>query len=648
MNPGRLEMDPALAALAALEGRVVRFDPAPDLGAEAFQIDETADGFIISAGDAAGARYGKLELAERLQSGTPTAGVSGRPRFAIRAVKVNLPWESYRRHAALQANDRACRDPAFWTALIDHLVLCRFNRLSLWSLHPWHLLVKSSEFPESSDLSPAEHETWRRLWNHIFDHARTRDMEVQMFTWNIFVSPAFARAHGVATYSIDGSYIGDGDRSELVERYNRSILTQALREYPNLHGIGITQSERMGGMTPPERREWIDRVVLQAVKDCGRPVEINLRVPHSSAKANHGSIDLATEQLGREHLETVSSPFPVLTEIKYNWSHGHSIPRLIKIHGGAISDTLWNPLPPYRITWMVRNEDFFALRWCAPSFVQAHLAENDRPWTGGYYVGSECMIPAEILCERPDRTSGARWQFERQRLFYVVWGRCLYGIDDPADLTRAIDTHYGAGTGALLLPILDAVGQVPLALATWMNPTWDFTLYSEGFTAHDGFIQIHKLMSAQPMDPSWIGIGPAVAAEQRNQPLPPGTTGPLQLADRLDSQINGALAAMAATTLDGPAAAELRDATAWCHLGRYFADKLRAGVALERVRTGRNKAEQAAAVAALERCVVHWDALIATTADYHPHPVTHLDRPFHWSQLRDQVLADVEWARGER
>jgi hypothetical protein len=639
----RLAQEPALA------GRAVHIVRDPGLGAESYRLATGQDGFTITAGDAAGAMYGAFELEERLHNQVPVDGTAGRPRFAIRAVKINLPWESYRRHAALQAHDQACRDPAFWTALIDHLALSRFNRLSLWSLHPWHLMVKSKDFPDSSDLSPEEQERWRQLWNHIFNHARARGMEVQIFTWNIFASPAFARARGLATYSIDGSYIGAADRSEVLERYNRSIITQALQEYPNLLGLGITQSERMGGMTPAERRAWIDRVVLQAVKDCGRPVEINLRVPHSAGKSSNGSMDASTERLGRDHLESVQSSLPVLTEIKYNWSHGHSTPKLVKIHGGPISDLLWNPLPTYRITWMVRNEDFFALRWCSPAFVQAHLAENDRPWTGGYYVGSESMIPAVILCEPPDRPSGARWQFERQRLFYTAWGRGLYGLEKPGDLARAIDVQYGSGSGAMLLPILDAAGEVPLAIATWMNKTWDLTLYSEGFTGNDGFITVEKLTEAKPMDPAWIGIR-AAAADERNRRAPrDGTVTPLQLADRIATLAETTLKAIAAARTDRPdVAAELRDATAWCHLGLYFADKLRAGMALERARNGGGDADRAAAVAALERCLVHWDAVIAATDGYREHPVPHLTTPFHWSGFRDLVAGEVEAARRVR
>lgn len=63
----------------------------------------------------------------------PTAAeeIEQRPRFSLRAVKINLPWISYRKHECLQLHDETCRDLAFWKALIDHLAECRLNRLSL-------------------------------------------------------------------------------------------------------------------------------------------------------------------------------------------------------------------------------------------------------------------------------------------------------------------------------------------------------------------------------------------------------------------------------------------------------------------------------------------------------------------------------------
>jgi hypothetical protein len=631
--------------------------PLGDLGAEAFAIRSVRQGEATSTwvigGDAAGTMYGGLELAERIRAGADPMqpeDVDQAPRFALRAVKVNLPWISYRKHECLQLHDETCRDPAYWRALIDHLAECRFNRLSLWSLHPWCLMVRPTDFPEACDLDEVELDRWRSLWKGIFAHAHARGMKVQVFTWNIFVSPALAKAHGVAKYSINWDYFGEGDTSDLVRRYNRSVLAQVLREYPELDGLGITQSERMGGMTPRERGKWIGEALLPAIKDAGRPVELNYRIPHSANKGSGGSTSRESELIGRRLLEDVDLPGDVWSEVKYNWSHGHSTPKLCIIHGGHPTDALWNPpSTKYRLTWMVRNEDFFCLRWCGPSFVRAHVRENDRPWTGGYYVGSECYVPAKNYIDKPARDTGARWAFQRQRLFYLVWGRLLYepAMSDEA-LARAIDGQYGPGVGGALLPALDRAAQTPLRIATFHGATWDHTLYSEGFLTRDGFITIDRLMAARPLDPAWMSVGDFVGATAGGKAAPADRTTPLQVADSAEADARAALKLLASLgSHRGAVGEEIADAVAWAHLGLYLADKLRAAVALERFRIGDDRQGQQRAVELLERCLVHWDAVVAATRQrFQEVPLQHTGpKTFSWLAYRDDVANDVERAR---
>ena len=130
-------------------------------------------------------------------------------------------------------------------------------------------------------------------------------------------------------------------------------------------------------MTPEERGQWIAEALLPAIREAGRPVEINYRIPHSANKGSGGSTSRESELLGRRLLEAVDMPGPIWSEVKYNWSHGHSTPKLCIIHGGRPTDALWNPpAAKYRLTWMVRNEDFFCLRWCGPTSLRPYRPER--------------------------------------------------------------------------------------------------------------------------------------------------------------------------------------------------------------------------------------------------------------------------------
>ena len=85
--------------------------------------------------------------------------------------------------------------------------------------------------------------------------------------------------------------------------------------------------------------------------------------------------------------------------MKFNWSHGHSTPKLVKVHGGKLGDTYFVPRPTnYKVVWQVRNEDFFALRWGVPDFIRQHIALNGAAdYVGGYFVGLGDLYPGAGL-----------------------------------------------------------------------------------------------------------------------------------------------------------------------------------------------------------------------------------------------------------
>jgi hypothetical protein len=91
---------------------------------------------------------------------------------------------------------------------------------------------------------------------------------------------------------------------------------------------------------------------------------------------------------------------------------------------------------------------------------------------------------------------------------------------------------------------------------------------------------------------------------------------------------------------------ELTDIEAWCAYGNYFAEKLRGGVALATARANGDAKQQEAAVAALERALVHWQRLAELGAKFNKLPVlSNSKQPFSWSALTPAVEKDIEVAR---
>lgn len=618
--------------------------------------------YWVVGADATGAMYGTQELAEqiRLTGGLErVAAKTVTPRFPFRALKFNLPWRSYREHEALQLHHDTCRDLTFWTAFLDMMAENRYNALTLWNLHPFAHMIRPTHFPEACGFNDRELAEWKTFWTQLFRMAKDRGIATYLVNWNIFVSPEFAKAHKVASYCAEGGrhHFGNGDTSELVKRYTKECVTQVIDEYPDLTGLGITLGERMGGMAPQEREDWLLETFGAGMKAAKRPVRFIHRAPLSAGKSSGASTDNSTALITRAGIDTMANPWPMLVEMKFNWSHAFSSPKLCIIHGGKASESYWEPKPTnYQITWMIRNEDFFILRWGDPDFVRQHLAINGHDYVGGYFVGSECYIPAKNYIDRPDLPGRSAYAFQRQWLFYQLWGRLLYDPATPdAVFTQAFDARYGTGVGAQLLPAYAAVSRMPQRLASFYKFSWDFTLYSEGFLApaqlKEDFISIDDLIKTATLDPSYVSITDYVAAITGKLPIEAGKLTPLALADQLTQDAEDARRRLAALSASAPALdQELVDIRAWAFLSLYFADKLRAGVALQTYRTTHDAAQQTQAVRLLESAAQHWGELAALTSKAYPElPLIHTDKtPFSWARYLPHVQRDIAIAKDAR
>ncbi|MFL6617292.1 MAG: glycoside hydrolase family 20 zincin-like fold domain-containing protein, partial [Povalibacter sp.] len=368
----------------------------PALAPEAFTVMREGKLVHIRGGDQRGLIYGALAVREQLRNGTRVeelANFEDKPQLAFRAIKFNTPWDTYRASSALSQHYATARDLKFWEAFLDMMVENRFNTITLWTLHPFTYMVQPKNFPEASPWSSQEFAQWQQLYRGIFRMAKERGLDTYVVFWSIFVSKEFSEAHNVATQNFYPNYYVPGDTSELTRRYLKESVTQVLQEYPDLDGIGVSHGEGMANMTPLQRQQFVDEVLIAGALDAKRPVKLIHRVPFSSGTSSEPGVSKSVEQVTRAAMERLGNQFegPIWVEMKFNWSHAHSTPKLVKVHGGVLGDTYFVPRPSnYKITWMARNEDFFALRWGVPDFIREHIALNGvQDFVGGYFIGSE-------------------------------------------------------------------------------------------------------------------------------------------------------------------------------------------------------------------------------------------------------------------
>lgn len=188
---------------------------------------QRADGKItVTGGDAVGAMYGGLDVAEAIRTGALDSLKDSvhSPHIAQRGIKFNIPLDlrtpSYTDPSdAAQANIPEVWSLEFWREMFDDMARHRYNLISLWSLNPFPSIVKVPEFPHvalddvwrtkekldadfdgngNNFVKPAmlaNHDIVKkmtmdekiRFWREVMQLATDRGVDVYWFTWNVFL-----------------------------------------------------------------------------------------------------------------------------------------------------------------------------------------------------------------------------------------------------------------------------------------------------------------------------------------------------------------------------------------------------------------------------------------------------------------------------
>ncbi|MEX0980992.1 MAG: hypothetical protein WD577_11380 [Bacteroidales bacterium] len=627
---------------------------------EAYSIRQDGKHVAITGGGATGLVYGLYDVKKQLSEGkTEITNADESPHYSFRALKFNLPWSSYRRSEALQQHYETCRDTAFWESFLDMMVENRFNKLTLWNLHPFNYMVRLEKYPEANSMSDEELAEWRQFWTTLFSMAKDRGVETYLVNWNIFVSPEFAEAHNVANYSITGEYFVEGDTASIIKDYTRESVRAVIDEYPDLTGLGITLGEAMFGMGAEQREEWLLDGFIQGMRDASRKIKFIHRVPLTKGD-NDNSTTKSVEQITRNTLDTLTClESPIIIELKYNWSHGHSSPHLFKVHGGKLADTYWNPPPTnYKLSWMVRNEDFFILRWGQPEFIREHIALNSQDHITGYFVGSETYIPAVDYFTGKEKGNW-KYAFERQWMFYKQWGHLLYNPETPDEFfVNSFESRF-PGNGKTLFEAQSLAGRVPLILGSYWDATWDYSLYSEGMLSILGndnktkLISLKQLAEKTPMDTLLMSVYGYVDNIKISSSSSEKIT-PYEMADSIESFCNRAIDLVKDIHVDNDVNLmyEKTDILTWANLGLYLGHKLLAAVSYQQFVTSSNTEYHEQAVAHLEKATKNWEEVVVLTSDvYKETPLQHYnrneDKYFHWSKVYAEVKDELDWLKNE-
>jgi hypothetical protein len=649
------------------------------MGPQAYRLERvTRDQWRVIGGDATGAMYGGLDLAEAIRLGTLDRLATDQrvrtPRIAQRGIKFNLPLDlrtpSYSDSSdAAQANIPVMWDRSFWTAFLDDLARHRYNVLSLWSLHPFPSLVKVPEFPEvalddvwrtrakldgnfsgtgSNMVKPemlADHEVVKKIgmaekiefWRWVMACAKSRGIAVYVFTWNVFTWGAEGK-HGI-TRDMD---------NPVTKAYFRASVREMVKTYPDLAGFGITAGEGMPHrMDPKIKEQWLWDTYGEGVRDAlqddpGRIVRMIHRF-HWTAQSD---IIAAWKNY---------PGFPATFDFsfKYSVAHMYSIP-----NPPFIKPLLENLRPDLR-TWLtVRNDDIYTFRFGDPDYVRdyiAHMPAADQ--CAGFYMGPDGYIWGRSFLERtaPAEDHPRPLVIEKQWYSFMLVGRLAYDPTIPNAHFERMLAHRLSGTdGAQLAAASANATRIIPTITSFFWGDIDEKWFPEACLSRPrvkGFYTVRHFVEGVTMP----GSGNLDIREWR-QKLSSGApmvgTTPRQIAERLRGLALNAETRIDALRIASPVSAELRDhLDDWlclARLGHYYAEKIEAACALALYDLSSDQADQATAIRHLERALQHWRAY-AQLRDSRYVPA--LYNRVEWvdvTALTDSVAADIAIARNWR
>ena len=653
-------------------------DPA-SVAPEGFALRHKGEGkhhyFRVVSGDAAGAMYGGLELAEQIRA----RGIEGvidtdrNPYMPLRGTKFNIPLDlrtpSYSDMSdSAQENIATVWDFDFWRAYIDQLARDRYNMVSLWNLHPFPSLVRVPEYPDvalndvwrskikfDEDYSTrtiglvtpamlATKEVLKTLtidqkidfWRRVMAYAKDRNIAFYLVTWNVY------------TYGVDGKYgITDAIDNPKTRDYFRASVREIFRTYPLLAGIGLTVGENMGEASFQAKENWALATYGQGVLDAARAQpQRQIRFIHRQHEA--GATDIAA----------TFAPVIAQPNVDFVFSFKYAQAHVLSSTKQTFHRDFVASLGSSKTLWTLRNDDALMFRWAAPDFVREFIRNIPYEKSQGYYYGSDMWVwGREFLSKSP--STPRQLEIDKHWLPFLLWGRLGYdpSLDDERIAALVAQRFPGVDAAKLLAAWQDASMIYPLVTGFHWGAL-DFQWYIEGSRSRpapaktaSGFHSVETFIN-QPVHPGTDNITiPEYVAGTAKGELPPGTTPP-QLAANIDARADAALASLTPFLRHPLAkknpdfAATLEDIRAMALLGKYYAAKIRGAAALAMYRRTRLPEHQADAVRQLTQAAAFWKDYTRRTSARYRNPLwTNRVGLVDWLELAAEVDNDIAIAR---
>ena len=636
---------------------------------QCYRIERSEGKIRVVGGDANGAMYGGLDVAEAIRLGM-LAGLTSTehsPYVARRGIKFNIPLDA-RTPSYSDAGDAAQQNIPemwsldFWREFLDEMARDRFNVLSLWNLHPFPSMVKVPEYPDvaladvmrttvkfdssyslsAKDMVRPSHlthlETLKKMtveekiafWRQVMQYAHDRGIEVYLFTWNIFV------------WGAEGKYGITVDQSNPTTiDYFRKSVRETLLTYPLLAGFGVTAGENMQSLKGELTNEkWLWKTYGEGIRD------VKKLQPDRSIRLIH--------RLHQTNLKVILNDWKDYPDT-FDFSYKYSVAHMYSLSTPPFAKSTLAALPAHVRTWLtVRNDDIYSFRWGDPEYARAYVLGMPGPdKLAGYYMGPDGYIwGREFLSTEPD--SPRQLVMKKQWYSFMLWGRLSYDPQLPDALfKRTLAVRFPEVPAEKLSIASSEASKIIPQITRFFWGDIDLKWFPEACLSHPsqkGFYTVKHFIAGETMPGSGI-MNIRTFRDRLLDGKPMDAITPPEVAQALKDHAQTALRFIAELPAAG-ADKELRlmigDLRAMAYLGDYYAEKILGATELTLFdKTGKPE-QQAAAVKHLEAALEHWKKYAAVaTSQYRPQLLTRVGY-VDLNQLTSKVQEDIAMARDWR
>lgn len=554
---------------------------ASGLGEQAYALRTTAapqKSYWILGGDANGAMYGGLQIAENLKSGSflETYSSQESPYILKRGIKLNLPMDL--RSPTYSGNNNGTShqnaipntwDLSFWTSWFDEMARNRYNVVSVWTDHPFTAMVKMPDYPNAALTDVQGYNGFSKamtidqkiaFWKQIMAYAHSRGFGFYLINWNIY------------THGATGKYgIDDDIANAATKTYMRKCMTSLLETYPDLDGFGVTAGENMGTATDGQKEQWLWDTYGQGMLDYAQAN------PSRKLHFIHRFHQTTPADIAAKFKPLMDLP-NVTLDMSYKYSQAHLYATVKPTWITTIDGNIPAQLAQYNLkTWLtVRNDDFYYLHWGDPVFARAYLQglpDKDK-YIAGFYIGSDGFAPTRVFFSKDKLYQG---DLEVRRLWYtqMIWGRLAFNPATPDGIFKnQMSERYPQVSSPALFTAWSKASQSLPRVTELVHGKFllDFDWWIEGCQSSSGFRTIDDFAGAPPGNGSSLC---SIAKTASNSCGSAKTS--LQLADEIESDASSALTAVNGMASAGneELAINLKNLKAMSYLSLYYASKIR-------------------------------------------------------------------------